>query len=134
MTEQQNVQKLQEMYAAFGRGDIATLIDNVTEDVTWGVETVATDVPWYSVRNGREGVAEFFDLLGREVEFTKFQPTSFMASGDEVAVTVDYDFRFRKNGNGMPVGVMHRFRLRDGKVSSFRAYEDTAAIRAAWVR
>ena len=133
MTEQQNIAKLQEMYAAFGRGDIATLLDNVTDDVTWGVETVATDVPWYSVRRGREGVAEFFDLLGREIEFTKFEPTTFAASGDEVVVSVDYDFRFRKNGKGQPVGVMHRFRVRDGKVSSFRAYEDTAAIRAAWV-
>ena len=132
MTEQQNVAKLQEMYAAFGRGDIATLLDNVTDDVTWGVETVATEVPWYSIRNGRAGVGEFFDLLAREVEFTSFEPKTFAASGDEVLVTVDYDFRFRKNGKGMPVGVMHRFRIRDGKVSSFRAYEDTAAIRAVW--
>jgi ketosteroid isomerase-like protein len=133
MTEQQNVAKLQEMYAAFGRGDIATLLDNVTDDVTWGVETVATEVPWYRVRTGPEGVGEFFETLAREVEFTKFEPTAFIPNGDEVIVTVDYDFRFRKNGKGLPVGVMHRFRVRDGKVSSFRAYEDTAAIRAAWV-
>jgi ketosteroid isomerase-like protein len=133
MNEQQNVEKLQQMYAAFGRGDIATLLENVTDDVTWGVESVATDVPWYSVRSGRDGVAEFFELLAKEVEFTKFEPTTFAASGDEVLVSVDYDFRFRKNGQGMPVGVMHRFRIRDGKVSSFRAYEDTAAIQAAWV-
>lgn len=131
MTE--NVDKLQQMYAAFGRGDIATILDNVTDDVEWGVETVATEVPWYRLSRGRAGVAEFFEALGREVEFTKFQPTAFIPNGDEVIVQVDYDYRLRKNGKGAPVGSMHKFRVRDGKVTSFRAYEDTAAVRSAWV-
>ena len=129
----ENVEKLQELYAAFGRGDIASILDNVTDDVEWGVDTVATEVPWYRLTRGRDGVAAFFDALGREVDFTKFEPTTFAANGDDVFVTVDYDFRFRRNGKGMPVMTTHRFRVVDGKVASFRAFEDTAAIRDAWV-
>lgn len=129
----ENVQKLQELYAAFGRGDIATIVNNVTDDVTWGVETVATEVPWYRLRTGPEGVADFFATLGQEVDFKSFEPKAFLANGDEVIVPVDYDYQFRKNGKGAAVGAMHRFRLRDGKISSFRAYEDTAAVRTAWV-
>ena len=129
----ENVEKLQQLYAAFGRGDIASILDNVTDDVEWGVETVASEVPWYRMSRGREGVAQFFDLLGSAVEFKKFEPTTFAPNGDEVIVTVDYDYRFRKNGNGAPVACMHRFRVRDGKIASFRAFEDTAAIRDAWV-
>ena len=127
-----NVQKLQQMYAAFGRGDIAAILDNVTDDVEWGVDTVASEVPWYRLTRGRDGVAEFFDSLAREVDFKTFEPRNVVANGDEVLVTVDYDFQFRKNGKGMPVGCLHRFRVEDGKVASFRAYEDTAAIRDAW--
>lgn len=128
----QNVETLQQMYAAFGRGEIDTILDNVTDDVEWGVETVASEVPWYRIHRGRDGVAEFFSLLGTEVEFTKFEPTAFVPNGDEVIVTVDYDYRFRRNGKGFPVACLHRFKVRDGKVASFRAFEDTAAIRDAW--
>lgn len=128
----ENVEKLQQMYAAFGRGDINSILDNVTDDVEWGVDTAATEVPWYRIHRGRGGVAEFFDALAGAVEFKKFEPTAFIPNGDEVIVTVDYDFQFRKNGKGSPMACMHRFRVRDGKVSSFRAYEDTAGIRNAW--
>lgn len=128
----ENVEKLQQMYAAFGRGDIDTLLANVTDDVTWGVDTAAAEVPTYGVREGREGVADFFATLAEYVDFKSFEPKNFVASGDEVLVTVDYDFQFRKNGKGLPVAALHRFQLRNGKVSSFRAYEDTAAVRNAW--
>ena len=129
----ENVDKLQQMYAAFGRGDIDMLLANVTDDVTWGVDTAAREVPTYGIRNGREGVADFFATLAEYVDFKSFEPKTFAASGDEVLVTVDYDFSFRKNGKGLPVSALHRFRIRDGKVSSFRGYEDTAAVRSAWV-
>ena len=128
----ENVEKLQQMYAAFGRGDINTILENVTDDVTWGVDTAAAEVPTYGLRTGREGVADFFATLAQQVDFKSFEPKNFCGAGDEVIVTVDYDFRFRKNGKGMAVGALHRFKIRDGKVSSFRGYEDTAAVRGAW--
>lgn len=128
----ENVERLQQMYAAFGRGDIDTLLANVTDDVTWGIDTAASEVPTYGVRSGREGVADFFATLAEYVDFKSFEPRNFAAAGDEVLVTVDYDFQFRKNGKGMPMAALHRFRIRDGKVSSFRGYEDTAAVRSAY--
>jgi len=129
----ENVEKLQHMYAAFGRGEIAPILDNVTDDVEWGIDTIVTEIPWYGLRRGREGVAQFFESLARDVDFQKFVPTTFLANGDEVVVTIDYEYRLRRNGKGSNSGAMHRFRIRDGKVASFRAYEDTAAIREAWV-
>jgi ketosteroid isomerase-like protein len=127
-----NVTKLQEMYAAFGRGEIDALLANVTDDVSWGIDTEVTDVPWYRLRSGREGVADFFAVLGQEVEFQKFEPSGFVAGGDAVFVNIDYVYKFRKNGKAASSKAVHRFELRDGKVTSFRAFEDTAAIRAAW--
>jgi ketosteroid isomerase-like protein len=31
-----NVQTMQELYAAFGRGEIDTILRSVSDDVTWG--------------------------------------------------------------------------------------------------
>ena len=127
-----NVQKLQELYAAFGRGDIDTILRNVSDDCTWGTETSATEVPWYGIRSGRAQVGDFFATLAREVDFTRFEPKVFAATGDSVFVHVDLEYRFRKNGRSASVGSLHEFTLRDGILASFRAYEDTASVRDAW--
>ena len=127
-----NITKLQEMYAAFGRGDIATILANVTEDVDWGTQTTATEVPWYPIRRGRDGVADFFSTLAREVDFERFEPNLFTAVGDQVLVRLEYTYRFKKNGKGAPTTGIHQFTFRDGNVQQFRAFEDTAAVRDAW--
>jgi ketosteroid isomerase-like protein len=129
-----NITKIQELYAAFGRGDVPTLLANVTDDVDWGSDSPAgaKSVPWYGVRKGREGVGEFFTVLGGNVEFPKFEPSQFAAVDDQVYVHIDYEYRFPKNGKGFKSSSVHQFTLRDGKVSKFRAYEDTAGALEAW--
>ncbi|MEA2336609.1 MAG: uncharacterized protein QOE82_616, partial [Thermoanaerobaculia bacterium] len=92
-----NVQKLQQLYAAFGRGDIEMILSNVTDDVSWGTETTV-DVPWYRIREGRDGVADFFATLAREVDFPEFSPTHFASVGDLVFAHVDLAYKFKKNG------------------------------------
>jgi uncharacterized protein len=127
-----NVTKLQDLYAAFGRGDIQTILANVTEDVTWGTDSVAQEVPWYRLRQGREGVADFFATLARDVEFTNFAPTTFAIAGDDIIVYVDIAYRMKKNNRAAHTGSMHHFWMRDGKIARFRAFEDTAGVRDAW--
>lgn len=105
---------------------------NVSDDCDWGTDSAATEIPWYRIRRGPEGVADFFSTLAREVEFRKFEPTIFAGAGDAVIVNVDMDDHFRKNGRGAAVTSLHRFQIRDGVVTSFRAFEDTAAVQAAW--
>jgi uncharacterized protein len=131
MSENDNVQKLQQLYAAFGRGDINMILSNVTDDVSWGTDTSA-DVPWYRVREGRDGVGDFFATLAREVEFPEFTPSRFAGAGDVVYAHVDLTYKFKKNGRGASSGSVHEFTFRDGKVSRFRAFEDTATVNREW--
>jgi ketosteroid isomerase-like protein len=132
MSEQDNIQKLQYLYAAFGRGDIATILQNTSTDIDWGTETSATDVPWYPLRHGRDGVGDFFATLQREVEFTRFEPALFAGSGDKVLVHVEIQYRIRKNGQSASTGSIHEFSMKDGIVTRFRAFEDTATVQKAW--
>ena len=127
-----NIQTMQDLYAAFGRGDVAAILASVSDDVTWGPDSVATEVPWYGLRRGREGVGDFFATLQREVEFTQFEPRFFAATGNHVLVHVDIGYKLKKNGKGASVGSLHEFELENGKVKSFRGYEDTASVRDAW--
>ena len=127
-----NVQKMQELYAAFGSGQIDTILQSVSDDCTWGTDTTAREVPWYGIRSGRAAVGDFFATLAREVDFQHFEPKVFAGAGDHVLVHVDIGYRFRKNGRSASVGSLHEFTLRDGVVTSFRAFEDTASVRDAW--
>jgi len=135
MSEQANIAKMQQMYAAFGRGDVQTIVGECTDDVSWGTDTSAqNEVPWYRIRSGRDGVLDFFTTLAGEVDFEHFEPTIFTGAGDQVFVKVDYTYRFKRNGKSASTSAIHTFTVRgDGKVSQFRAYEDTAKVRDLYV-
>ena len=134
MSEQANISHLQQLYAAFGRGEVNTIAAACTDDVSWGTDTsVQHEVPWYRIRSGRDGVIDFFSTLASEVDFERFEPNLWAAAGDQVLVRVDYTYRFKKNGNSASATGIHTFTVRDGKVSQFRAYEDTAKVRDAYV-
>lgn len=128
----ENVQKIQELYAAFGRGDINAILENVSDGVTWGTVSGSTNVPWHSMRSGREGVADFFSTIGREIEFTEFTPKVFAGSGEQVFVQIDMSYRLRKNGEAVKTSSVHQFVVNDGRVASFREYEDTDSVVRAW--
>ena len=111
MSEEANISKMQQMYGAFGRGDIQTIAAECTDDVSWGTDTsVQNEVPWYRIRSGREGVVDFFSTLANEVDFERFEPTVFTAAGDQVFVKVDYTYRFKRNGQSAATSGIHQER------------------------
>jgi hypothetical protein len=59
MTEQENVQLVHELYAAFGRGDVPAILDQLTDDVVW-YDPGAPEVPHAGRYRGREGVGSLF--------------------------------------------------------------------------
>ena len=72
-----NIKTVQKLYEAFGRGDVQTIIDNVTVDVDWAAEASSTVAPWYGARQGKDGVGAFFQAFGSAVEVLEFTPTAF---------------------------------------------------------
>lgn len=121
-----NVDTVQEAYAAVGRGDIPALLDLLTDDVEWALQGPAV-IPFAGTRYGREGVAEFFSLLGETVEFQEFEPREFVAQGDTVVVLGFERNLIKPTGRTFEQEWAHVYTLRDGKVAKHRALEDTAA-------
>jgi len=58
-----NVAQVQSLYAAFGRGDIATLIAGLSPDVDWETVGRTSDFPTLGPRKGAGAVQEFFKLV-----------------------------------------------------------------------
>jgi ketosteroid isomerase-like protein len=123
------------IYDAFGRGDLAAVLERVAEDVSWEEwpdnSAQRAGVPWLQHRRGKEGVKEFFDFVS-QVEIHKFRVMRLMAAGNHVAAEVVVDFVLPSGARYQDEEV-HLWTLgADGKVTRVRHYVDTAKhIRAA---
>ncbi len=126
-----NVEVVQETYEAVGRGDLPALLDLLTDDVEWTFQGPSM-IPFAGTRRGREGVAEFFSLVGGNLEFERFEPREFVAQGDTVVVLGFERSLVKATGRTFEQEWAHVYKLRDGKVAEFLALEDTAAHAVAF--
>jgi ketosteroid isomerase-like protein len=61
MAESENTQLVKDAYAAFGRGDVAAIVNLCDENIEWhGVVGTEGVLPQSGVRHGKAAVAEFF--------------------------------------------------------------------------
>ena len=133
MGTQENIQAVKDLYAAFDRGDIDAIINVLAEDVDWGWESVAGEVPWLGVVKGRPAVRDFFDVLAKEPDIPVFERNEFIGSGNLVAVTYRVEMTVKATGKKIAEEAMHLWtRDQQGKISSYRGFADTAAHLAAW--
>jgi ketosteroid isomerase-like protein len=133
MAERENVELVQKAYAAFGRGDVPALLQMLSEDVDWeGVYGAAGKVPMGGRRRGREEVRQFFASLDEHVVFDRFEPREFVAQGDHVIALGSYASRVKANGNAIQLDWAMHFRVRNGAISFFREYTDSATLIAAF--
>lgn len=130
MSDQKNVQVVRDLFAAFTRGNVAGVLDTLTEDVEWRLGG-PTETTYAGIRHGRDKVAEFFKVLHETSEFEQFDPQEFIAQGDKVVVLGHERQRIKTTGQVVEVDWAMVFTLRDGKIAKFRNYEDTSAGAAA---
>ena len=74
MGSDDNIQTIERIYEAFGRGDVSAVLANVADDVDWATQTSSTIAPWYGVRHGKDGVASFFQVFGSTMDVQEFNP------------------------------------------------------------
>ena len=130
MSADANNKTIAEVYQAFGRGDVAAIIDTVTDDVDWAAEAASSAAPWYGVRHGKDAVAAFFSDFGSTMEVEEFTPVSFAANDTDVLTMVRFRARSRSTGKTAAMNLHHYFKFRDGKIAYYRGTEDTAQTEA----
>jgi ketosteroid isomerase-like protein len=124
------IKTITEVYEAFGRGDVAAILDAVTDDVDWAAEASSPAAPWYGVRHGKDAVAAFFSDFGSTMEVEEFMPVSFAANDTDVLTVVRFRARSRSTGRTAEMNLHHYFKFRDGKIAFYRGSEDTTQTEA----
>lgn len=125
-----NIETIQRVYEAFGRGDVGAILENLTDDVDWASECSPGVAPWHGIRHGKREVQGFFEALGATAEVVEFTPLSFAANDTDVMVTIDFEMKMRSTGRSGAMTLHHWWRLRDGKICHYRGTEDTALTAA----
>ena len=128
---QSNVELIQGLYAAFARGDAASVMAAMDPGIVWNE---AENFPC-SDRNpyvGPGAIAEgvFFRLM---TEWDQFQalPSEILDAGDTVVAFGRYKATYKATGVALNAQFAHIWRIADGKITGFQQYTDTAqAVRA----
>ena len=131
MNEEQNLRTVQEVFAAFGSGNLPAMLALMSEDIEWQVKGPSV-VPYAGERRGHAGVNDFFTQLGGAVEFSRFETQEFIAQGEQVVVLGSETARVRSTGRSFDNDWAIVFTFDAAKIARVRIYEDTHALAEAF--
>jgi ketosteroid isomerase-like protein len=95
-----NLQTVQAIYAAFGRGDIPAILAHLHENIEWEYGLSDVGVPWLKKFSHRTEVPGFFDALGA-LEIIRFEPRTLLENGLTVVALLDVEFSVKDTGRSI---------------------------------
>jgi ketosteroid isomerase-like protein len=127
MAENDNEKIVRGLYTAYLTADLQTVLKACSEDTEWLAIGPTDRLPYAGLHRGREQVARYFAILDDKEESDHLAPHEFVASGDKVIVFGNYSARVNATGQKFETDFVHVFTLREGKITNFRDFYDTAA-------
>jgi len=121
-----NATLVAEMFDAFKKGDIDTLLSHMHPDIIW-ISSGSDPIPQAGTYRGREETATFFSKMAKAITFTEFVPQKIVNADEHTVVSIG-NFAGTVNATGK------EFRSRfvmidefddDGLVTKFTDYYDT---------
>ena len=124
-----NVLSAQDLYDAFNRGDIATVLGMFDPAIEWreaeGNPYQPSGSPWV----GGEAITQnLFIKIPADFDGFTVHPKEFHDAGDTVVVELRYSGTGRATGKPLDAQVCHVLKFRDGKLTSFQQFVDTAHL------
>lgn len=122
---------IQGMYDAFAAGDVPSVLAAMDPQIEWNE---AENFP-YADGNPYIGpdsvVAGVFQRLGDEWDYWRLEVGELLEAGDRVVALGRYHARNKATGTEINAQFVHVWRVRNGTVTSFQQYADTAQVAAA---
>lgn len=120
------VNQMKELYGAFDRGDVPTVLAAMDANIEW---YEAEGNPWHLGRpfvGPQQVVDGVFQRIGAEFDGFEISPTRFLGDGDTVIMQGRYRANSHKaTGKPLDAEVVHVWDLNDGKIVRFHQYVDT---------
>jgi len=130
MTNEKYIQAVQQVYGDFGNQNVEGVLNAMTDDIVWN-DGNKPEIPYSKIRNGKNETLNFFIELGSTLAFTEFAPQEFYADNDAVIVKGSFAGNAIGTGKSFASEWVHIWKFSGDKISSFQAFNDTAAMIAA---
>jgi ketosteroid isomerase-like protein len=121
---------VQELYAAFGRGDLPAILSKLADDVVWEYEAPAV-IKLSGIRHGVTETRGFFEAIVAENIDPKLTITEYVESGDTVMTIGRYSATAEPSGRKFDTPIAHYWKFRDGKVIRYVGFANTGAVAEA---
>jgi ketosteroid isomerase-like protein len=131
MDTKQTKQLVMQAYQMYQDKNIKGLLALFQDDIEW-IGTESDYIPFAGNYHGKDQVAQFFSKLEQAQDVIRFEPQTYIAEGDKVAVTGIASWNVKATGQTYDDPWAHVFTIRDGKISRFQHYDHTAAAEAAY--
>jgi uncharacterized protein len=122
---------VQAAYAAFGRGDIPSVLEFLADDdIDWKF-CGPKGMPYTGSCHTKSDVAKWFASIPEADDIQAFEPREFITGGDSVTVLGWEKTRAVPSGKVFEADWVHVFTVRNGRVVRFWGMLDTEASAAA---
>ncbi len=129
MTNENNVNIIKTLYAAFAVGDMPKVLAGLDEKVVWNEaegNMYADGNPYIGPQAVLNGV---FARIGADYEyFNLVNITLHEMENNQVLAALRYQAKLKKNGATFDAQAAHLWTFKDGKVSAFQQYLDTKKV------
>lgn len=124
-----NLEIMQGHYAGSDAKDLAAMLAPLSPTSEW---TEMAGFPCAGTYVGPDAVVEnVFKVLGAEWEGYTVKVDRLLDAGDTIIAVGTYHATYRKTGKRMSARVVHVWDLKDGKVTKFEQFTDTALVAQA---
>lgn len=125
----QSVQVVQQLYMAFGRGDVPAVLECVDPNATWVNPYGNGHFPgqWGKPCRGHAEIVEFFKAINVAVDVRGFNPYELVAHDDKVVALIKWNGVVRRTNQPFDVLLVHIWTVRAGKVVDYIGLDDPSA-------
>ena len=127
---EKHIKTVQQMYEAFGQGNIPGILEHLTADIEWH-EPPGGAEPWGGTHRGKDAIASFFKSMNETADVEAFEPREFISHGNKVIVLGYYRFKIKPVGPAYETDWVMIWEFKGDKVKRFQVYKDSATEVAA---
>lgn len=127
----ENKQAIEEMYAAFGRGDVPVVLGTLHQEIEWWEAENFIYADKNPYRGPQSVLMGVFARILKDWDGFTVTPDEVLDAGETVVGRGHYAGKYRKTGRAVKAQFAHVFKFKDGKVVLFQQYTDTAQFQNA---
>ncbi len=123
-TQEENISIVKQLYEAFGRRDINTIMAILSPDIEWGEPSNPFN-PAGGTRHGHAGFLEWLNIGRQAEEILVLEPRKMLTDHDSVAVMGYEKCIALPTGKTYESDFVHLITIKSGKITKFQEFFDT---------